>query len=170
MRSTIWWLYHFITPKSIKQLQTCSRQFCAVSINSCGCSADATERLKNVLGDIAGFISSTAHHFVVVAGDWNTETRRVLWCCLFISQRTQFVSYRPVFPWFTYLGHDGSKSWLDHIAVSNCFCSSVVSVHSIWDGRNLSDHNQLAFSLDLSTPVAPCSTSTPDVHLWDGIW
>ena len=35
---------------------------------------------------------------------------------------------------FTYLGHDGSKSWLDHIAVSNCFCSlSVVSVHPIQD-------------------------------------
>ena len=63
---------------------------------------------------------------------------------------------------FTYLGHDGSKSWLDHIAVSNCFCSSVVSVHSIRDGRNLSDHNPLAFSLDLFAPVAPCTTSTPD--------
>ena len=63
---------------------------------------------------------------------------------------------------FTYLGHDGSKSWLDHIAVSNCFCSSVVSVHSIRGGKNLSDHNPLAFSLDLSTPVAPCTTSTPD--------
>ena len=63
-----------------------------VSINSCGCicllinlylptdyhSADATERLKDALGDIAGFISYTAHHFVVVAGDWNTATRRVL--------------------------------------------------------------------------------------------
>ena len=63
---------------------------------------------------------------------------------------------------FTYLGHDGSKSLLDHIGVSNCFCSSVVSVHSIWDGRNLSDHKPLAFSLDLSTPVATCTTSTPD--------
>ena len=39
-------------------------------------SADATERFKDVLGEIAGFIASTAHHFVVVAGDWNTDLRR----------------------------------------------------------------------------------------------
>ncbi len=52
---------------------------------------------------------------------------------------------------FTYLGHDGSKSWLDHVAVSDCFRSSVASVHSILDGRNLSDHNPLVFSLDLSS-------------------
>ena len=72
---------------SIKQLQTCSRRFCAGSINACGCicllinlylptdyhSADATERFKDILGEIAGFISSTAHHFVVVGGDWNID-------------------------------------------------------------------------------------------------
>ena len=131
-------------------------------------SADATERFKDVLGEIVGFISSTVLHFVVVAGDWNTD----LWqpgeftdaVCSFLRElNLSLVDL--CFPdsvGFTYLGHDGSKSWLDHIAVSNCFCSSVVSVHSIRGGKNLSDHNPLAFSLDLSTPVAPCTTSTPD--------
>ena len=120
---------------------------------------DATERFKDILGEIAGFISSTAHHFVVVAGDWNTDLRRPgefsdAVCSFLRELNLSLIDL--CFPdsvGFTYLGHDGSKSWLDHIAVSNCFCSSVVSVHSIRDGRNLSDHNPLAFSLDLSTPV-----------------
>ena len=87
-------------------------------------SADATERFKDVLGEIVGFISSTAHHFVVVAGDWNTDLRQpgefTDAVCSFLRElNLSLVDL--CFPdsvGFTYLGHDGSKSWLDHIAVS----------------------------------------------------
>ena len=105
---------------------------------------------------------------MVVVGDWNTDLRRPgefsgAVCSFLRELNLSLINL--CFPdsvGFTYLGHDGSKSLLDHIGVSNCFCFSVVSVHSIWDGRNLSDHKPLAFSLDLSTPVATCTTSTPD--------
>ena len=124
-------LYRQNLVSSIKQLQTCSRRFCAVSINSCGCicllinlylptdycSADATERFKDVLGEIAGFISSTSHHFVVVAGDWNTDLRRPgefsdAVCSFLRELNLSLIDL--CFPdsvGFTYLGHDGSKSW-----------------------------------------------------------
>ncbi len=83
-------LYRQSLVSSVKQVRTCSSRFCAVTIDFCACtcllvniylptdyrSNAATEKLKVVLGEIAGFISSTAHDFVVIAGDWNTDLGR----------------------------------------------------------------------------------------------
>ena len=70
---------------------------------------------------------------------------------------------------FTYLGHNGSKSWIDHAAVSSCFLPLVSNVHAIRDGRNLSDHNPLVFYLDLPCTVADYTSSTvtePTMRAW----
>ncbi len=47
---------------------------------------------------------------------------------------------------------------LDRVAVTTPFLSTVTSVHSILEGRNISDHNPLncAFSLDLSSTTVSC--------------
>ncbi len=168
-------LYRECLLSSIKQIHTSSKRFCALTIDSCDytCllinvylptdyrSQAATEQLKDVLGEIAGFVSSTAHDFVLIAGDWNTDLDRPGQfseaICAFLSElNLSLVDLN--FPGevrFTYMGHDGSKSWIDHIAVSTGFCSTVSSVHSLLDGRNLSDHNPLAFSLALPVPMVP---------------
>ena len=174
-------LYRQCLVSSIKQIRTCSSCFCAVNINfrACCClfvniylptdycTNASTELLKDTLGEISGFISSSTHDFVVVVGDWNTDMRRPGrfsdTVASFLSE-FNFTLVDLNFPddvGFTYLGHDDSKSWLDHVAVSNHFLSSVVSVHSMLDGRNLSDHNPLAFSLDLSSVAVHCP---PAVH------
>ena len=54
---------------------------------------------------------------------------------------------------FTYLGHNGSKSWHDHVAVSSRFFPSITNVYTINDGRNVSDHNFLVFCMDSSCTV-----------------
>ena len=61
---------------------------------------------------------------------------------------------------FTYMGHNGSKSWLDHVAVSSCFLPLITNVHTINDGRNLSDHNPLVFCMDSSCTVVEYRPST----------
>ena len=65
---------------------------------------------------------------------------------------------------FTYLSHEGTKSWLDHVANFTSVCT-LISVHSIQDGRNLSNHNPLAFLFDFSEitvdcPLVPQSSSS----------
>ena len=160
---------------SIRQVRTSSRRFCAITIDYCGCtcllvnvylptdyrSHAATQKLKDVLGEIAGFISTIAHDSLVIAGDWNADLARPGQFSEAVSVFLRELNLSLVdlnFPdnvGFTYMGHDGSKSWIDHVAVSAGFCSNVVSVHSLRDGRNLSDHNPLAFSLTIPAPVVP---------------
>ena len=92
---------------------------------------------------------------MIIASDWNTDFSRF---CSFTDMVLSFLhdldlslvdlSYSDDVQ-FTYLGHDWSKSWLDHVAVSTPFRSVVSSVHTLLDGRNLSDHSPLAFSLNL---------------------
>ncbi len=130
-------LYRQSLVSSIKQVRTCSNRFCAVTIDFCAgtCllmniylptdyrSNTATQKLKDVLGEVAGFISSIDHDFVVIAGDWNTDLGRpgefTDTVCSFLSElNLSLVDLNfPNDVGFTYLGHDGSKSWLDHVAV-----------------------------------------------------
>ena len=111
----------------------------------------------DTLGELCGFISTVTYDFLIIAGDWNTDTQRA---CGFTDMVFSFLSELNLSladlnfsddVRFTYVSHDGSKSWLDHVAVSTPFLPMVSSVQSIMDGRNLSDHNPLAFSLDLSS-------------------
>ena len=169
-------LYRQNLVSSFKQVSTCSRRFCAVKIvvQNCCCllinvylptdyrSTAATDQLKATLGELYGFISTVPHDFLIIAGDWNTDLHRP---CSFTDVISSFV-YDLNLSFvdlnfsddvqFTYLGHDGSKSWLDHVAVSTPCVSLVTSVHSIMDGRNLSDHNPLVLSLDLSVVSVVC--------------
>ena len=173
---------------SFKQVKTFSRRFCAVQIvsQSCCCllinvylptdyrTIAATDLLKDTLGELCGFISTVSFEFMVIAGDWNTDLQRH---CSFTDAVVSFLNELNLSLadlsfsndiGFTYLGHDGSQSWLDHVAVSTPFLSLVNSVHSIRDGRNLSDHNPLAFSLDLScvTVSGPCAAPKPTSCAW----
>ena len=173
-------LYHQNLVSSFKQVTTSSRRFCAVKImfQNCCClllnvylpadyrSSAATDQLNDTLGELYGFISTVPHDFLIVAGDWNTDLHR---SCSFTDIVLSFVydlnlslvdlNYSDDVR-FTYMSHDGSKSWLDHVAVSTPFCSLVGSARSILDGRNLSDHNLLAFSLDLSVVTVNCPPAT----------
>ena len=98
----------------------------------------------------------------IIAGDWNTDIQRP---CSFTHTVSAFLgelNQSLVDPIsdnvsFTYSSHGGFISWLDHVAISTSFSSVVTSVRSILDGRNLSDHNPLAFSLNLSAIVVDCS-------------
>ena len=169
-------LYRQNLVSSFKQVTTFSNRFCAVKIvpDNCCClvinvylptdyrSTTATDQLVDTLGELCGFISTVPHDFLIIAGDWNTDFSR---SCSFTDTVLSFVhdlnlslvdlSFSDDVQ-FTYLGHDGSKSWLDHVAVSTPFRSMVNSVHSILDGRNLSDHSPLAFSLDFSVFTVDC--------------
>ena len=66
------------------------------------------------------------------------------------------------------MGHNGSKSWLDHVAVSSRFLTLITNVHTINDGRNLSDHNPLVFCMDSCTVVdyGPSTVTEPSVRAW----
>ena len=99
---------------------------------------------------------------MIIAGDWNTDFSR---SCSFTDTVLSFLHDLDLSlvdlsqsddVQFTYLGHDGSKSWLDHVAVSTPFHSVVSSVHMLLDVRNLSDHNPLAISLNLSVVTVDC--------------
>ena len=152
-------LYRQNRVSSFKQVTTSSRRFCAVKImfRNCCCllnvylpadyrSSAATDQINDTLGELYGFISIVPHDFLIVAGDWNTDLHR---SCSFTDIVLSFVydlnlslvdlnfsdDVR-----FTYISHDGFKSWLDHVAVSTPMAGSA---HSILDGRNLSDHYPL---------------------------
>jgi len=144
---------------SIRQISTSSRRFCAIKINFCGCtcllinaylptdyrSSASTELFKDTLGEIASFIAVTSHDFVVIAGDWNVDMQRAGDFSdavrLFLGDLTLSLAdlHFPGDIGFTYLGHDGYKSWLDHVAISSHFLLDITAVNSILDGRNLSD-------------------------------
>ena len=164
-------LYRQCLISSITQLKTGSNRFCAVKIDFCGCtcllvnvylptdyrSVASSALFKDTLGELAGFVSATSYDFVVVVGDWNTDVNRsgsftdiVLSFLSDLDMSFADLDYRDDVS-FTYIGHDGNKSWLDHVAVTNHFRFSISSVHTIKDGRNLSDHNPLAFFIDLSS-------------------
>ena len=181
-------LYRQNLVSSFKQVSTCSRRFCAVKIvvHDCCCllinvylptdyrSTAATDQLQATLGELNGFISTVPHDFLIIVGDWNTDLRR---SCNFTDIVSSFI-YDLNLSFvdlnfsddvqFTYLSHDGSQSWLDHVAVSTPCVSMVNSVHSILDGRNLSDHNPLAFILDLSvvSVVCPPAVAKPSCPAW----
>ena len=143
-------LYRQNLVSSFKQVTTSSRRFCAVKImfQNCCCnvylpadyhSSAATDQLNDTF---YGFISTVLHDFLIVAGDWNTDLHR---SCSFTDIVLSFVYdlnlslvdlnfFDDVR--FTYMSHDGSRFWLDHVAVSTPFCSLVGSACSILDGRN----------------------------------
>ena len=94
------------------------------------------------------------HDALMIAGDWNADIQRP---CSFTDIVQSFLSELNLSfadlryaddVRFTYMSHNGSKSWLDHVAVSNCILLLISNVHTISDGRNLSDHNPLVFCLD----------------------
>ena len=124
-------------------------------------SGAANEQLKETLGDLCGFISTVSYDFLIIAGDWNTDIQRP---CSFTHTVSAFLGELNLSlvdllsdnVSFTYSSHGGFTSWLDHVAVSTSFSSVVTSVHSILDGRNLSDHNPLTFSLNLPAIVVDC--------------
>ena len=87
-------------------------------------SSAATDQINDTLGELYGFISIVPHDFLIVA-DLNLSL-----VDLNFSDDVRF----------TYISHDGFKSWLDHVAVSTPMAGSA---HSILDGRNLSDHYPL---------------------------
>ena len=108
-------------------------------------------------------MSTSPHDILITPGDWNTDMHQswtftdtvspsslnyswLLWMDLNCTDKVGF----------TYLSHDGTKSWLDHIAVSTSVCSTISSVHSIQDGTNLSDHNPLTFLSDFSEIIVDC--------------
>ena len=165
-------LYRQSLVNSIQQVKASSHRFCAVKIDlhNCNCllvnvylpsdyrSDDANEQLSDTLGELCGLISTVTHDVLVIAGDWNTDMQRP---CSFTDIVQSFLSELnlsfAVLRYaddvrFTYMSHNGSKSWLDHVAVSNCILPLISNVHTISDGRNLSDHNPLVFCLD-----SPCT-------------
>lgn len=174
-------LYRRNLVSAIKQVKTPSRRFCAIKIDCHNTtillinaylptdyrSASATELLRETLGDLCGFISTHSHDILIIAGDWNTDMRR---SCCFTDNVSAFLSELNLSLvdlhfadniGFTYLSHDGSKSWIDHVAVSTSFSSAITPVYTITDGRNLSDHNPLGFSVNLCTTAVPCPPVIP---------
>ena len=182
-------LYRQCLINSIKQVKTSSYRYCAIKIGlrNCNCllvnvylptdyrSDAANEQLKDTLGELCGLISTVSHDVLVIAGDWNMDTRRP---CSFTDIVQSFLTELDLSladlnyaneVSFTYMGHNGSKSWIDHVAVSSCFLPLVSNVHAIKDGRNLSDHNPLVFYLDLPCTVADHTSSTvlePTTRAW----
>ena len=162
---------------SITQVKTPSHGFCAVMIDchNCHCllinihlptdyhSGTANEQLKETLGDLCGFISTVSHDFLILVGDWNTDIQRpcnfthTVSVSAFLGElNLSLIDLLSDNVSFTYSSRGGFTSWLDNVAVSTSFSAVVTSVRLILDGQNLSDHNPLAFSLNLPAIVVDC--------------
>ena len=96
-----------------------------------------SEQLKNTLGDLRGLTVTVSHDVLVIAGDWNTDTQHSSsFTSIVHSFLIEFLyfadlNYADEFG-FTYLGHNDSKSWLDHVSVF--FCQSPTSILSMMAG------------------------------------
>ena len=115
------------------------------------------------------------HDVLVIAGDWNTDTQhsRSFTDIIhsFLSElNLSFADLNYAHQiGFTYLDHNGSKSWLDHVAVFSRFLPSISNIHGINDDRNLSDHNPLVCCMDSSCAVVDYRSSPvtePTARAW----
>jgi exonuclease III len=126
---------------------------------------------EEVLSEVSMLHEKYSKHFVIIAGDYNTDLSRPLsWHTLSLNEfiRSENVCCCAHLDCnnidFTYCSKsNGTKSTLDHFLISSELKGRVISYNTLDDGDNLSDHSPILLSMSMDNEVHNLVNSTEHV-------